>query len=261
MVDRTDDTNVAICSNAANDCSLRGAINLANRVAGTDTISFDASVFAPGTITLGSDLPMITTDINITGLGAAMVTVDGANNHRPFNIDSGVTVHLSGLTITHGNASAVAGGGGILNSGTLTVSDSIISDGAANSGAGIYNFGGNITLTNSTVSGNAASGSGGGIYNDNAGTMTMLNSTISGNTAHFFGGGIHINSGTMTLTNGTISGNSAVSGGGGISHQFRHRNADQQHRQRQHRERRRWDKQLWHDQPVQQYRRQERQHQ
>ena len=97
VVDRTDDTNVAICSTAANDCSLRGAINLANRLDGTDTITFDSSAFNPNTITLsGSDLPAISDSLIINGTGASLVTVNGANSFRPFTINSDVNVSLQG---------------------------------------------------------------------------------------------------------------------------------------------------------------------
>ncbi len=54
VVDRTDDTLVSVCTAATNDCTLRGALT----VAGVgDTISFDAAVFNPGVINVGSALP------------------------------------------------------------------------------------------------------------------------------------------------------------------------------------------------------------
>jgi hypothetical protein len=109
-------------------------------------------------------------------------------------------------------------GGGILNVGTLTLTDSTVSgnsiSGPKGIGAGILNFG-PMTLTNSTVSGNSVSGSygyGGGIWN--AYGMTLTNCTVSGNDSSFRGGGIFNYGGPITLTNCTVSGNSAVSGGG-----------------------------------------------
>ena len=104
----TSDANLTACTAAAGDCSLRGAINNANGLAGADTITFDAAVFNPGTILLTGALPNITTDVTITGLGVTLVTVDGANLHRPFNIGGGATVAFSGLTIAHGVALTVA---------------------------------------------------------------------------------------------------------------------------------------------------------
>ncbi|MCA9967980.1 MAG: hypothetical protein KC423_27230, partial [Anaerolineales bacterium] len=73
---------------------------------------------------------------------------------------------------------------------------------------------GNLTLTNSTVSGNSATNYGGGI-NFGSGTLTVINSTISGNTANY-GGGIRNEGGTLTATNSTFSDNEATISGGGM---------------------------------------------
>jgi hypothetical protein len=54
---------------------------------------------------------------------------------------------------------------------------------------------------------------GGGIYN-RGGTLTVSNSTLSGNSAGDEGGGILLSSGTVTVSNSTLSGNSASFGGG-----------------------------------------------
>jgi len=61
-----------------------------------------------------------------------------------------------------------------------------------------------VILNNLYISNKA----GRGIDNDYGGTLTLNNSTISGNTANNNGGGIS-NYGTLTLTNSTISGNTA----------------------------------------------------
>ena len=61
VVDTTSDAYLSACTAAANDCSLRGAINNANFDAGLDTITFSVS----GTITLGSMLPTIDDDVTI----------------------------------------------------------------------------------------------------------------------------------------------------------------------------------------------------
>ncbi len=243
VVNSTADTDDGTCD-AAN-CTLREAINAANAMAGTDTITFDATVFtsaATGTITLTSDLPNITTDMNITGLGTDKVIVDGNNLHRPFYIPtSGTFVTVSDLTITRGNTSG--DGGGILNYGALTVSSSVFSSNTTHSGTGggggIANYGavtviksafsGNtatardgggiynattLKVTNSTFSDNSA-GSGGGGIGSNGTTLTVINSTFSGNSATYAGGGVHNNQYTATVINSTLSGNSAGSGGGG----------------------------------------------
>ena len=78
---------------------------------------------------------------------------------------------------------------------------------AGSSGGGIFNSG-TLTVANSTISGNT----GGGIANGNGGTLTVTNSTISGNTVVNYGGGIYNFAGTLTVTNSTIVRNTAHAG-------------------------------------------------
>ena len=55
--------------------------------------------------------------------------------------------------------------------------------GRPDSGGGIRNDGGTVTVSNSTFSGNSAGYGSGGIDNDGGGTVTVSNSTFSGNSA------------------------------------------------------------------------------
>src|SRR5262249_15359820 len=116
----------------------------------------------------------------------------------------------SGLTISGGNA-AYYNGGGLFNSGTLTLTNATVSGNSAYGGGGLFNNG-TLTLTNCTVSGNSANGYlGGGLFNS-YGTATLTNCTVSGNSAgggSFGVGGIY-NSyyySTATLTNTIVAGN------------------------------------------------------
>ena len=190
--------------------SLRWAILQANGNPGADTIAFDASVFgSPQKITLTSDLPALTDSAltTIQGPGANLLTIDGAGQYQVFLISSGASAWLSGLTISHGYTSD--NGGGICNSGSLTVTTSTLSDNTAQSGSGIANDG-TATVTTSILSDNSAQ-YGGGI--GNWGTLTLRSCTLSGNSAIEWGGGI-INGGTVTVTDSTLSDNSALVGGG-----------------------------------------------
>ncbi len=143
-------------------------------------------------------------------------TLNGQKAGAVVTVASGVTATIGGVTITGGNAPSA--GGGIYNSGTLTLTDSTISSNTAPSGGGIFNNSGTLTVSDSTVSGNTA-GAGGGIFN--AGTLTVSNSTVSGNTASGGAGGGIFNGGTLTVSNSTVSGNTASGGaGGGISNSY-----------------------------------------
>ena len=192
-------------------------------------ITFDPTVFAkPQTITLtGSELELGNTTTGpwtITGPAAGVtVSADGAS--RVFQVDPGVTASISGMTITGGNVTG--NGGGLYNDGgNVTLTNCTVSgNSAGRDGGGLYNRG-TLTLTASTVSGNSATyrlSDGGGLYNQTGGTTTLTDCTVSGNSSGDFtlnfpsgsGGGIS-NFGTTTLINCAVSDNSAGGGGGGL---------------------------------------------
>ncbi|HXF40589.1 MAG TPA: choice-of-anchor Q domain-containing protein [Blastocatellia bacterium] len=197
------------------DGSLRQAILDANANPGADFIDFQDEL--TGTITLTSGELLVTDDLTINGPGIFAITVSGNNASRVFEIIQTTSVTISGLTISDGKSQGTSGGGIIHSSGTLTISNVLLTRNTADiSGGGIDNLiNSTLIVTNSTLSGNSSSSVGGGIQND--GTLTITNSTLSGNTAGFTGGGIGNDHGDLTITNSTVSGNSASSSGGGIS--------------------------------------------
>ena len=83
-------------------------------------------------------------------------------------------------------------------------------------GGGVFNAGGNVNVTNGTLSNNSASGTGGGIANSSGGTLDLSSSTVTANNSRDGGGGGIWNNGSLTLTNSTISGNTVGTDGGGI---------------------------------------------
>ena len=188
------------------DVSLREAIEGA--LAGT-TITFASGL--QGTITLNSQLS-IDRNLTIDGLGANLLSLSGNNASRVFQINNGATVTLEGLTIANGFGNNLTGGG-IENNGTLTISNSRLTNNRANYGAGINNTG-SLTLLNSTIDNNTAIYGGGGI-NADMGTVNIYNSTISGNRAGE-GGGILQTSGTLTLNHATVTNNVATWAGSGL---------------------------------------------
>jgi hypothetical protein len=161
----------------------------------------------PNTITLTSGQLTLTRNLTIQGPGADQLTVSGNYNSRVFEVSQGVTVTLSGMTITQ-SSTAFIYGGGILNNGALTVSKSTVAGNGALYGGGIYNAGGTLVVGDSTLGGNYADGiAGGGIYNA-GGTVAVSSSTLFNNTSQY-GGGIYNSGGTLSITNSTLSGNSA----------------------------------------------------
>jgi hypothetical protein len=183
--------------------TLRHSIDQNNSLGGGNTIVFSNSV--TGTITLLNGELLIAGDVTIIGPGANVLTIDGNNASRVFNVSNFANVSISGLAIVNGRAAGTP---------------------PANRGGGIYNQSSSLTVSNCTLSGNLAV-NGGAIYNDglSGAFLEITASTLSGNSATN-GAGIDNDSGTsgfaqVTISASTLSGNSAASGGGifSIGHQ------------------------------------------
>jgi hypothetical protein len=186
-----------------------------------DTIAFAVSCPSSTPITLASTI-VIHTDLSILGPGPSAMVVSGNDAVEIFDIASGV-VSISGLTLEDGQAdSDMAGGGAIFNAGTLSLSDSAVTNNSAyDFGGGIFNAS-TLTMTDSVVSDNTAElGDGGGIDND-GGLLNITDSTLAGDSAGFAGGGIandnssygQAGGATLNLSDSTLFDNSADSGGG-----------------------------------------------
>jgi len=172
--------------NGSGEGSLRQAILNANAFSSDDTITFGVS----GTITVSA----LTIENNgkLTIDGDSAITVD-SKTLGAFIVNGGADATFTGLTITTG---------GIYNyGGTVTVSHSTINGviNNAGSGGGIYSNNGNLMVVDSTLSNNYAD-EGGGIY-ISGGTGTIINSTLTKNT-----GALGIRYGaTVTMTNSTVA--------------------------------------------------------
>jgi len=195
--------------------SLRQAVSNANSNPGADSIQFDSGISA---ITLTSGQLSPTGQLSIIGLGDNILSISGNNSSRIFNIVSGATVTISDLTIAQGSVATSASGGGVSNSGTLTLNNIILrNNSGGNSGGGIANNG-TLTLSNSSIYSNLAQ-FGGGV--NNSGTLNISNSSIYSNLATAgSGGGVNSGGGTLNLTNSSIYSNSASSTGGGVANTF-----------------------------------------
>ncbi|MFN8590232.1 MAG: pentapeptide repeat-containing protein [Thermomicrobiales bacterium] len=180
------------------------------------------------------------------GSGTGGTVVDGTGlGGRVVTVNSGVTTTLRDLAVTGGQANT---GGGISNSGTLTLEGVAVTNNAANTfgggihndgtlilgdgarvtnntagsaGAGIRNGGGTATLrAGSSVTGNTSQGDGGGISNAFDGVVSLTlesGSVVAGNTASLSGGGILLSTmTTATLHAGSVVENNRANQGGGV---------------------------------------------
>jgi CSLREA domain-containing protein len=215
-------------------CTLREAITAANNNATSGAVAGECAAGSSsgsdiidltgvtGTINLTGALPSISSSMTITGPGSGQLTVtrNTGGDYRIFTISSSV-VAISGLTISNGKtADGAVGvdasdGGGILNSGTLTLTNIVLSGNRAGAGG---------SATPGAFGANG--GNGGGIAN--TADLTMTNCSVTGSNAGAggpsssvggrggSGGGIY-SSGSLTLTNCTITDNQAGNGGSGTS--------------------------------------------
>ncbi len=200
--------------------SLRQEILDANALIGKDIINF-GGLFNDGlahTISLTGSSLNITDDLTIQGTNANLLTIKDNSASRVFDIASGITSAITGLTITN-SYNGTAGGGAISNEGVFTLNNSIISGNTAQFGGGIYNTG-SLTVNHSTISGNTAQ-FGGGI--NNRGQTTVNYSSIAGNDGDFGGGiisgsfsGNSSSNISLTVNYSNISDNQASNLGGGI---------------------------------------------
>jgi hypothetical protein len=174
---------------------------------------------------------VISKNVTLRGMSSTSTTIDGSGTGRVIRISAGYTVEIQHITITGGNQTGhlSGGGGGVRNSGDLTLSNCIVSGNYGEpKGGGISNdSGATLEVTRCTIAGNTTYHAGdtglggGGIYS--AGTLTVTDSTVSGNAAddgtskEDRGGGVYNHDGVMTLESVTLSGNTATGDGGGVN--------------------------------------------
>lgn len=104
--------------------------------------------------------------------------------------------------------------GGIVNSGTLYIENSIVKNGEQG-----FSNSGVLTISKTTITGNASRTYGGGLQNSGNGKVLILNSTISGNSADQAGAIFSDSNASpaIEIYNSTISNNTAITwGSGGI---------------------------------------------
>jgi predicted outer membrane repeat protein len=208
--------------------SLRNTIDAANP---GDTIEFSSSIWGQ-TIILTSGELVLVRDVIISGPGPTQMHVTrsaAAPAFRIFDIISGLTVTIEGLTISNGLTTS--GGGAIYNvSSTLFVSDCVFKDNSAGHGGAIFSGSDGyvscwLGVENSTFEGNSASGAGGAIFNDGAvgpdpgggATASIYNSKLSHNSAQRGGAIMTVGaSAALYISGTTVSGNLSQSYGGGI---------------------------------------------
>src|ERR1043165_8853057 len=257
-VDRTDDpsgaglTAASACTGAANDCSLRGALQFANNAANNNTtISLPANTYilsTNGTSAGGCDGNSVgdlgaNQTMSIVGAGSATTIIrqtgtgPANDGDRVMCMDEPFTQNLiynfSGFTMVGGRDGTSAGtgtalgGGGIIGGekgNVLTMTNVVLANnqvtvlGSANiGGGGIQWTGGDLNITNCTIGGANAPGA----YTDRTSTNTANLQAGSGGGVMFTPSAPQHTgaTGLLTVSGSTVSRNTAGSisaGGGGL---------------------------------------------
>jgi uncharacterized repeat protein (TIGR01451 family) len=219
------DTNVndfTTGTDATGHVSLRSAIQTANHLGGSNAINLPSGTYD---LTLGQ--LNIRNNLTLNGMGASNTTINAQFASRIFQVSSGFTVAISNVTMEDGGVLGATGnlalGGGILDSGKLTLTNDTLfqnlaigGDGAAGT-PGVNGTDGTSTTapTKGGAGGDGQRGGdahGGAIFLDKSpgAALSIVNCAITNNEAFQGPGG----SGGQ----GGIGGNAVLGGGasGGV---------------------------------------------
>jgi hypothetical protein len=216
---------------ACSENALVAAVNLANSTPAADTLVLAGGCTYGLTTSHGgptTGLPVITTQMEL--IGPATITRASLLLFRIFEVSSTGNLTLS-TAVTVTNGSAVGDGGGILNQGAVTLTNSSLSGNLATlNGGGLANAdtpsgtAPAATFTRSPVTDNIALLNGGGIYNGLRGTLTTTGVTgspmlVGRNTGSGGGGIAAVNSTATSMTQTAVTTNVAVLTAGGVFRQ------------------------------------------
>jgi CSLREA domain-containing protein len=240
-----------VCADSAGRCSLRGAIDEANALAGADVIYLPAgqytTVALPDNGQINGKKRLETTgSLTINGVGSGSTFIQGAtayggsaSTQEILRVHYGATLNVSNVTFRYGtkylpvNSLDTSGTGLYVDfTASLTLDHCVVRDNLMQSnagpnwGGGIYNSG-TLRLDYTTVTNNKIQILGGGeafgagIMSWQPGTVTLNNSSVTNNqivssaNAQSYGAGICIYlANSLTANNSVISGNSASLGTG-----------------------------------------------
>jgi CSLREA domain-containing protein len=242
-----------ICATAANECTLRAAIQEANAFPGIDTIFIPSGSYTRTIGGIGGDASVgdlnIIDSVTIAGEARNSTIIDANLLDRVFAVSDMAVLTLTKVTLTRGLTPGIGGGiyiesgakatiddvailnnegggGGIHARGQLTVTNSLIAENSApsgNSGGGILGYDADIKIVNTTIRDNTASSRGGGVFIQEPGFTELIDVTISGNESASNGGGLTNlggagidNHGVITLTNSTVVNNQSENSIGGL---------------------------------------------
>ena len=196
VVDTADDARDAVpgdrtCDDGSGRCPLRAAIDESNADPAADTVTIEPGI-----------------DPVLSLAGAA----EDANATGDLDSRGDLTVHGNGATVDAGGLDRAVQHIGRLRIDELTLTggttEADVLTGRGDDGGALLAFG-DVTLTDTTVTGNVAvrhsSGRGGGVAV--VGNLTMVRGTVTDNVAENLGGGVWAIGANTVITDSTIDGN------------------------------------------------------
>jgi CSLREA domain-containing protein len=202
--------STADTTECAATCTLRGAIAEADKSADpSNTIvvpagAYELSLADKADPTHTGELRIANpagTTLTIKGAGAGVTVLDAAASHdRAIHMEGGGSDVLEGLTIEKG----------------FQHEDEAFSPEENDRGAGIYQFGGELTLDHVRLTGNIDNGYGGGVDVEDKGTLNIFDSEFDRDIANNVGGGaVDLEGGTLSVIDTTFDHDSSGTGSGG----------------------------------------------
>ncbi|HKG54011.1 MAG TPA: choice-of-anchor Q domain-containing protein, partial [Anaerolineales bacterium] len=211
-----------VCETATpGECTLRAAIQEANALTGSDTISIPAGTYTLSIAGTGEDAAAtgdldITDSLAISGAGIGKTILDAGDLDREFHVQSG-TLTLSDLTVQNGLADP---GGALLVSSSSSITrvsflnNRSTSDGSNGTGGAVFvSVEASADIVQSQFKSNFAYFGGGAVASANATVFTISDSTFDSNSTTLGGGALYPNGNSATIENSTFINNSADTGG------------------------------------------------
>ena len=211
-----------VCETAlSGECTLRAAVQEANALAGTDTITIPAGTYTLSIAGAGENAAAsgdldITEDLIITGAGMGSTIINANNLDRAFHIRY-ASLEISDLTVQNGLADP---GGAVLVDNYAMITRVSFNNNRSTSfsstgvGGAVYiNGEASADITQSQFTGNLANYGGGAVASSNTTFFSISDSTFTSNDGGFGGGALYPNGSSATIENSTFVNNSADSGG------------------------------------------------
>jgi hypothetical protein len=206
---------------------LRAAVQAVNFLSGASTINLPAGNYVLTVSGAGEDsaatgdLDITSGPVSVLGSGATRTIIDGNQSDRVFHLTrGGSNLILDGITIQNGNVGSPEnerGGGILVDSGDIAVSNVIFTNNTGRSGGGVSLFGpGNADFRRTVFDSNSSTEFFGGGIESIAGRLAVADSDFTSNHARIDGGGVYVYAGNIgaNIARSRFGRNNAQTGGG-----------------------------------------------